>query len=235
MTIDSSTCWGVAVERRASAWTVSCNCSSSLLSLYSGESRKVDDTPSPRSVKIDDTMMSRETPTEAQVRAQEARGADGCDAPPDHRGGERAARNRRAVPHDAERGRQAGRRGAPHPLPPLPHRGRPVRGLLEPLLHRQPVSRSRRLARDPRSAASGSSEPSTSSTPTTSAPGRCSPTCSATPSSSTSPATPWPRCTRTSKRPPRSSASAVRVHGRRRQLLGGALRHALAFSTWRSL
>ena len=26
-----------------------------------------------------------------------------------------------------------------------------------------------------------------------------------------------------------------RVRGRRRQLLGGALRHALAFSTWRSL
>ena len=29
--------------------------------------------------------------------------------------------------------------------------------------------------------------------------------------------------------------SGRRVRGRRRQLLGGALRHALAFSTWRSL
>jgi hypothetical protein len=33
---------------------------------------------------------------------------------------------------------------------------------------------------------------------------------SATPSSTTSPATPWPRCTRTWKKPPRSSPSAVR-------------------------
>ena len=74
--------------------------------------------------------MSREISTEAQIRAEEARRAGGRDAPADHRGGDRAPRNCRAVPHDAERGRRAGRRGAPHPLPPLSDGGRPVCGLL---------------------------------------------------------------------------------------------------------
>ena len=76
------------------------------------------------------TLHESRNAAEAQVRAEEARRGDGDDAPADHRGGDRAARNRRAGPDDAERGRQARRRRAAHPLPPLPHRGRPLRGLL---------------------------------------------------------------------------------------------------------
>ena len=112
-----------------------------------------------RCVKIDDTIMSREMPTkrkyELKKRAEEM-------AETHLRITEAAIElhgTRRAVPHDDERGRRAGGRGAPHPLPPLSHRGRPLRGVLEPLLRRQPVARSRQLARDSRPAAAARARP----------------------------------------------------------------------------
>ena len=126
------------------------------------------------SVKIGDTMVSREITPKRKYELQKR--AEGMaetrlritEAAIEQHG------TRRAVSHDHERGRQAGRRGAPHPLPPLPHRSRPVRGLLHPLLHRQPVARPRLTGGRFEIRGSDSSEPSTSSTPTTSAPSRCS-------------------------------------------------------------
>ena len=79
-----------------------------------------------------------------------------------------------------------------------------------PLLRRQPVARSRRLARDSRSAGATRASARRALRLLRAHASRCSTTSSAMPSSSTSPATPWPRCTRTSTKPPRSSPSAGR-------------------------
>ena len=139
------------------------------------------------------------------------------------------------VAHDAERGRRAGGRGAPHALPPLPHRGRPVRGLLEPLLRRQPVARSRqtgarfairseRLERalDELYAYYERTEPMLSNVLRD----------AELVDSARDAVAPLHAYLEEAAE---ILAAGRGARGRSRQLLGGALRHALAFSTWRSL
>src|SRR5688572_4166873 len=95
VTIDSSTCSGVAVDMRVSfQYTVVCY----------GRPRYL---PRHDVSRLTTHNESRKY-TEAQVRAEEACRADGRDAAADHRGGDRAARKRRAVPNDAQRGGRAG-------------------------------------------------------------------------------------------------------------------------------
>ena len=122
-----------------------------------------------------------------------------------------------------ERGRRSRGRAAAHRLPPLPHRRRPVRGLLEPLLRGDILCPTSSHGARSTTRTSGSRARSTTSTRTTSAPSRCSATSSATSSSSTQSRPTSRRCRppRRGGRDPRGSAGALAV-ARRRDARRGA-------------
>jgi hypothetical protein len=122
----------------------------------------------------------------------------------------------------------------PHPLPPLRHRGGPLRGLLNPLLHRQPFPDlgSWRTIRDPQQRLDRALDELYAYYERTEAM-----------FSNVLRDAELVDFARDAVAPLQAyleeAAEVLRigrqVRGRRRQLLGGALRHALAFSTWRSL